>query len=232
MNAFARWIIMGLFGLVAMQAHAQYDAGETFVCKSIDFRQNYCAADTHGGVTMVRQISDAACIQSRTWGYDGRGVWVTQGCAAEFERRAPEEAQTIRCASSGYRQNYCRIDTRGGVRLLRQISDSACIRGRSWDFDGRGVWVSNGCEADFEVGGYVERAPPPPPVYIERRIVRCESINDRTERCNLDTRGGVRLVTQLSNSGCYRNRSWGADRDGIWVSNGCRADFEVGGYSR
>ncbi len=247
MNVFGRFIVMALFGLLATQAHAQYYAepGQVFTCRSSGYQQNYCEADTRGGVTLVRRISDSACVEGRTWGYDRRGVWVTQGCAADFmlgERGGDRygRGDVIRCASNDYRQNYCRIDSRGGVRLVRQISNSACIRGRSWGYDGRGVWVSNGCEADFAVGygpgdgpGY--RPGPvyrPGPDYIEARVVRCESINGRTERCNLDTRGGVRMVNQLSSSGCYERRTWGWDREGIWVSNGCRADFAVGAYGR
>ena len=34
---------------------------------------------------LVRQRSEAACIENRTWGYDGRSVWVDQGCAGDFE---------------------------------------------------------------------------------------------------------------------------------------------------
>ena len=36
---------------------------------------------------------------------------------------------------------------------------------------------------------------------------------------------GVRLVRQRSNSPCVRGRSWGADRNKIWVNRGCEADF-------
>ncbi len=241
MNLFGRLIILALFGLLAVPAHAQYysDPGQVFVCRSSGYQQNYCEADTRGGVTLTRRISDSACIQGRTWGYDRRGVWVTQGCAAEFmlgQRGGDRYGEVIRCASNDYRQNYCRIDSRGGVRLVRQISNSACIRNRTWGYDGRGVWVSNGCEAEFSVGygigdgpGY---RPEPGYGYVEARVVRCESVNGRTQRCNLDTRGGVRLANQLSGSGCYQGRTWGWDRDGIWVSNGCRADFAVSGYGR
>src|SRR3954452_22244847 len=51
-------------------------AQSTMTCSSDDMRRHYCSADTRGGVQMVRQHSDAACIQGRTWGYDQRGIWV------------------------------------------------------------------------------------------------------------------------------------------------------------
>jgi hypothetical protein len=37
---------------------------------------------------------------------------------------------------------------------VRKISGSACYQGRSWDFDRDGIWVSNGCRADFQIGGF------------------------------------------------------------------------------
>jgi len=234
--------IATLMGLSATPAHAQYYGrpGEVFVCKSIGYSQNYCGADTRAGVVLTRQISHSACIEGRTWGYDRRGVWVAQGCEAEFmiarERVPPPErfgGRIVRCESQGYQQEYCRADTRDGVRLRRQISSSACLRGRTWGFDRGGIWVSDGCQGDFAVGGgWDAGAPPPPSVFVPGRRIRCESFNSRTVRCDADTRGGVRLVAQLSNSGCYQGRSWGWERGFVWVANGCRADFQVGGWYR
>lgn len=62
-------------------------------------------------------------------------------------------ARTINCASRNYEYEYCRVDTRGGVRLVRQISNADCRQGRSWGFDRNGIWVDDGCEAHFQVGG-------------------------------------------------------------------------------
>jgi predicted porin len=33
---------------------------------------------------MLRQTSEANCLLGRNWGYDGQGVWVTEGCGGEF----------------------------------------------------------------------------------------------------------------------------------------------------
>ena len=57
--------------------------------------------------------------------------------------------------------------------------------------------------------------------------VRCESTDDRIRRCNVDTRGGVQLSRQLSDTRCVQGRNWGYDGSGIWVSGGCRAEFAV-----
>jgi hypothetical protein len=130
----------------------------------------------------------------------------------------------VRCESRDQRTNYCSVDTRGGVRLVHQLSDRDCVRGRNWGANERGIWVTDGCRAEFELGGggygngngYASR-------------FRCESTNSRTRYCSVDTRYGVDLVRQLSNSACIEGRSWGVSRDGVWVSRGCRAEFALGG---
>jgi Protein of unknown function (DUF3011) len=35
-------------------------------CESRNNGRSYCAADTRGGVTLVRQVSQAQCVQGRT----------------------------------------------------------------------------------------------------------------------------------------------------------------------
>ncbi|MBO8042123.1 DUF3011 domain-containing protein, partial [Pseudomonas aeruginosa] len=45
----------------------------------------------------------------------------------------------------------CRIRVRHEVRLVRQKSVTACIEDRNWGWDRRGVWVSDGCRAEFRV---------------------------------------------------------------------------------
>jgi hypothetical protein len=61
-------------------------------------------------------------------------------------------ARTIECASRDYQYQYCRVDTRGEVKLIKQISDSECRRGNTWGYDRNGIWVDDGCEARFRVG--------------------------------------------------------------------------------
>jgi hypothetical protein len=63
-------------------------------------------------------------------------------------------------------------------------------------------------------------------------VVRCESINSRTNFCRADTRGGVQVYRQLSRQDCIRGRNWRATTDGIIVDDGCRADFAIAsGYA-
>ena len=65
-------------------------------------------------------------------------------------------SQRIRCESfqtGGYGRKYCPANTRGGVRLSRTLGNSQCVQGSSWGYDSGGVWVDNGCQAEFEMQG-------------------------------------------------------------------------------
>ena len=44
-----------------------YGSDGTFRCESNDQRATRCLVDTRSGVSLVRQDSDAPCIQGRTW---------------------------------------------------------------------------------------------------------------------------------------------------------------------
>ncbi|MCE9523583.1 MAG: DUF3011 domain-containing protein [Alphaproteobacteria bacterium] len=58
--------------------------------------------------------------------------------------------------------------------------------------------------------------------------LRCNSAPGAYNYCRADTSGGVTLNYQHSRYGCYQNDTWGYDRNGIWVSNGCSATFRIG----
>jgi len=228
----ASTLLLAVAGWATPDAAAQSGRyNESFVrCDSTDGRLRQCPMDTRGGVRLVRQRSKTACIEGQSWGVDRNGVWVAQGCRADFSPgydggySGDYGDRVLRCESRDSRSRHCPADTRGGVELTRQLSRSACVRGQSWDWDDSGVWVSGGCRGEFRMlSGHDAIGP-------DRRaqIVRCESKNGRPRLCPVDTRGGVRLVRQLSRTPCTEGHSWGRDRDGIWVERGCRADFEVG----
>ena len=65
---------------------------------------------------------------------------------------APQSAQPLYCASDDWKRRNCPMDTRAGVQLFKQRSDTACLFGQTWGYDGRGVWVDRGCRADFVQG--------------------------------------------------------------------------------
>jgi hypothetical protein len=128
-------------------------------CSSDDWARHYCQADTGGDVELLKQHSQADCIQGISWGFDPNGIWVDRGCRAEFLVEPNEQpqfagpasgqGQALYCASDDGRKNRCDADTRGGVQMVKQRSGAACQQGYSWGYDDRGIWVDHGCRADF-----------------------------------------------------------------------------------
>jgi hypothetical protein len=59
-------------------------AATTVTCKSTGTERQTCAADTSKGVILAKSIGQAPCLLGKTWGYDDKGVWVSEGCSAVF----------------------------------------------------------------------------------------------------------------------------------------------------
>lgn len=135
--------------------------------------------------------------------------------------------QVFRCESQDNRMRRCNVDTRYGVSISRRLSDAPCVQGRSWGYDRSGVWVDDGCRAEFVTGRGYGGSQYPGGGYGQGRSVRCESGKSRYHRCNVPVYRGVQLQRKLSDSPCSQGSSWGWDRNGIWVDRGCRADFLV-----
>lgn len=233
------WVRCGLV-VAAFAIFSPRSSAQTISCSSDDGRRHYCPADTRGGVRLVKQRSDSACNQGYSWGFDRGGVWVDRGCRADFavdsyqyRGPGPGSVGTISCSSDDGRRHYCQADSRGRIRLSRQRSESPCREGYSWGTDGGGVWVDHGCRADFSIdggrGGW-DRDWNGGGSYYQGggQMVSCSSDDMRRNYCQADTRGGVQLVKQRSESACRQGYSWGYDRRGIWVDHGCRADFQTG----
>jgi len=146
---------------------------------------------------------------------------------------AAPQAGLISCNSNSGGRVFCAADTRGGVQLINQRSNSPCIFGQTWGFDSRNIWVDRGCRADFQAGYYGPGIPSFPgyPPGGGSYGIYCASDNGRRNTCYTDVSGGVSLVRQRSNSPCIYGSSWGWDRRGVWVDRGCRADFRIGGNS-
>jgi hypothetical protein len=137
-----------------------------------------------------------------------------------------DDGDIIRCESNDGRTRECYTGG-GDVQLIRQLSRTACIEGRSWGHGRDGIWVSQGCRAEFRVyrgNGYYGRDSD----YYHGRgdTFRCESNDGRARECRAGG-GDVQLVRQLSRAACIEGRTWGQRRDGVWVSDGCRAEFRI-----
>ena len=134
--------------------------------------------------------------------------------------------QRITCSSDDGRRNWCNVGPSRDIRLIRQISGSACVRDRTWGVDRRGLWVDRGCRAEFVVAG---GRPGPGPGFVppRGRIVTCSSNDGRRNWCDVGRNRNIQIARQISGTPCVQGSTWGLDRRGLWVDRGCRADFRV-----
>jgi hypothetical protein len=168
-------LILLLAGYV-LPAHAQ--RGDAINCSSRDYGYNECNSPARHPV-LLRQTSDSACIEGRSWGVTRRGnVWVDKGCGGTFGdargggggggghhgdhdrggggwRPGPgwDTDLVLECGSDDYQYRFCQVDVgRGGsVRVGRQLSETRCVEGRNWGWNRAGVWVNGGCAARFAI---------------------------------------------------------------------------------
>jgi hypothetical protein len=62
-------------------------------------------------------------------------------------------AEEVTCESVGRDRKECPMDTRGEIRLVRQLSKAPCTDGVTWGYSKHAVWVEQGCRAVFSSGG-------------------------------------------------------------------------------
>lgn len=131
--------------------------GDSFTCASEDGRRTTCRTPWGGPARLRRQLSSSACIEGQTWGTSPGVVWVNRGCRGIFEEvdfvpGYPGSAGQVVCESLNGGLRICGWNDRlGRPRLLREFSRGACIEGRSWGVDRRGLWVDRGCSGVFGV---------------------------------------------------------------------------------
>jgi hypothetical protein len=93
-----------------------------------------------------------------TWRWRFLGILVLLGTWGGLPGRAFGQG-TIVCESHRGAREYCAVDARGGVEMARQLSSAPCERGKSWGFDGGGIWVDRSCKAEFRILIYRGRGP-------------------------------------------------------------------------
>ncbi|WP_199556216.1 DUF3011 domain-containing protein [Sandaracinobacteroides hominis] len=142
-------------------------------------------------------------------------------------------AGEVTCRSRDNREERCSANTGGRVQLLQQYSSASCRQGSTWRYDRYSIIVRQGCQARFGYGygnydggsgggwgggnnqGFAGQT-------------ECRSDDNRYRRCSVNTNNRVEMLRQFSSSSCTRGRSWGYDRNSIWVDNGCQARFGYG----
>ncbi len=61
-----------------------------------------------------------------------------------------------------------------------------------------------------------------------QQSITCEANNNNRKYCGSYRPDEVSLQRQISGSPCIESRTWGVDRSGLWVEQGCRAVFIIG----
>src|SRR5690242_12712434 len=74
---------------------------------------------------------------------------ISSVCAHAQTQTLPD---IVTCISKQGERQACKADASAGVALLHSKGESPCLLGKNWGYDDNGVWVSNGCGAEFVVG--------------------------------------------------------------------------------
>lgn len=227
-----------LFGGFLLAAPASAQGNSRVTCESWQFRPAQCPVPGIVDAQIANVI--AGDCRPGNWGFDRNGVWVNNGCRAVFSVASRGNqggnwggnnggsGQFVRCESWQFQPARCAMDTRRGVQIQRVIAGD-CRQG-NWGWDRSNVWVNNGCRADFVSGGggggNNGGGNSGGGNWNGNQIVECNSIRYEPARCNVRVNSGVQIDRVLGGE-CIQGRSWGWDRNGIWVNDGCRARFRV-----
>ena len=88
-------------------------------------------------------------------------VLATAGALAQSE---PPRGTVVTCASEGGGRTHCDANTSQGVVLYRSTGAAACLLGKTWGYDDKGIWVSDGCSAEFIAAATTKEEAAAPPV--------------------------------------------------------------------
>jgi hypothetical protein len=162
-----------------------------------------CPADTRGGVSLRYQYSSEGCWQNDTWGFDAKGIWVANGCRADFTVGAPPppKPQSANGDKSSDAIAGLLIGALAGAAITAAVTSNNNNNNNDWD---RGD--------DFD--------------HYQRRT-RCNSDDMGYHQCGVGRIRYAELARQYSGSPSIYGQTWGYRRVFIWVDRGCRADFWV-----
>ena len=205
-------LLLPALALCLLLPTSQAAAQDSVRCESRSHQTQRCNMDTRGGIELTRQFSHAGCWEGDTWGYDRRGVWVSNGCRAEF------------------------VQARGGGRYGgSQYADERYPQQRYDDRRDHHDDDNSGAIAGAVVLGLIGAALLADDHHDDRRddgrqggSITCESNDGRYKHCGARVgRGHVEIERVLSRAECRYGQSWGTDREGVWVDDGCRARFAI-----
>jgi hypothetical protein len=205
-------------------------------CGSAGNDRRECAIPAGSTARLVMQRSEAPCRLNRSYGIESSYVWASNGCRAMFEVTrggisggTGETVRRITCESQGTVRQQCGAPGATQIRLARRLSTSPCTLDQTYGIGAGYIWVGNGCRGEFDVTLAATQGDgsglPGSPGLAER--VTCQSSGGERAECRIRSGGQVQLVRQLSTAPCTRNSTWGTEYGVLWVTKGCRGEFEV-----
>jgi len=64
--------------------------------------------------------------------------------------------------------------------------------------------------------------------FAQVQQITCESTENKYRYCAAKTDNEVRMLRQISSERCEQGKSWGYDKEGVWVDLNCAAEFRIG----
>jgi len=77
---------------------------------------------------------------------------VSGPASAQTATSAAQQPATVTCVSTSTARQTCPANTSGGVALQQSTGTGACLLGKTWGYDDKNVWVSDGCGGIFALG--------------------------------------------------------------------------------
>ncbi len=210
-------------------------------CESTANARRECPIPAGATARLVTQTSDQPCRLNQTYGLTTTYVWVAAGCRGVIEvtrggGSSGDGATTTRitCESrGGDSRQQCAVAGATAVRLVRQLGISRCTLDETYGIGFGHLWVNNGCRGEFDVtvdgaqpGEPADESGLPASPGLADRVI-CESKGVERTACPIRSGGQAALVRQLSTAACIQNSTWGTGPGILWVTRGCRGEFEV-----
>ena len=241
------WI--ALFVITGALAMAQDN--NIISCSSDDGQLHSCRVNTDQPIHFVRQRSDAQCVEGESYGINRGGVWVTNGCRADFAVGDNYSADNNGYYNQQGTYNNGQYDrnndrNRDGYRDQNGNWHSRHHRDhdndRDNDRDNNGNYSQNGPYNNGQYdrrgtdnnggynGGYVGAGQQHPSVYYGKYKDGKSTCSSQpgTGPIYCQTDGALSNATiTKSNGQCQRGQNWDINPDGLWVADGCAAEFQI-----
>lgn len=91
-------------------------------CESQRNGRTECEMDTHGVVSLQRQLSHAACVEDVSWGYTKHALWVDKGCRGVFISDGQQNSSSGSGGPSHEQVHACN-DRKGGYGHIVSSSE-------------------------------------------------------------------------------------------------------------